>query len=123
MKAKILTLLLIACSVFNCTSVSEDDLIEVAPIPIAVTYIDNVKSIIDTNCISCHSNPPINGAPIALATFENVKSAVENNGLITRISSDDLGFLMPFGGPKLPQSTIDIIIQWEAEGLLEDSQD
>ena len=27
---------------------------------------------------------------------------------------------MPFGGPRLPQNTIDIIIQWEADGLLEE---
>ncbi|WP_298894421.1 hypothetical protein [uncultured Psychroserpens sp.] len=105
---------------FSCSNTSEEDLIDATPIPTTVTYIDNVKSIIDNNCISCHSNPPINGAPISLVTFDNVKSAVENNGLIDRISSNDQGFLMPFGGPRLPQTLIDLVVQWEADGLLEE---
>lgn len=120
MKRNIIILILLSYGVFSCTNASEDDLIEVIPLTTSVTYLDNVKPIIDANCISCHSDPPINGAPISLVTFENVKNAIENNGLISRISSDDLAFVMPFGGPKLPQSTIDIIIQWEIDGLLED---
>ena len=104
---------------YNCSNVSEDDLIDSTPIVEVVTYQSHVKSIIDNNCISCHSNPPVNGAPIALTTYDEVKSAIENNGLISRISSDDLSFVMPFGGPRLPQNLIDIVIQWEADGLLE----
>ena len=42
-----------------------------------------------------------------------------NRDLIDRISTTDLGFLMPFGGPRLPQNLIDTIIQWQADGLLE----
>ncbi|PNQ74668.1 hypothetical protein C1T31_00545 [Hanstruepera neustonica] len=108
-------------TLFNCTSVSEEDLIEQTVLPDdTVTYVDHVKSIIDNNCISCHSNPPENGAPMALITYENVRDAVENRGLIDRISSDNLGFLMPFGGPRLPQNLIDTVILWEAEGLQEE---
>ena len=104
---------------FSCSNVSEEDLIDVTPIPETVTYQENVKSIIDNNCISCHSNPPMNGAPISLTTFDEVKNAIENNGLLNRISSNDLAFSMPFGGPRLPQNLIDIIVEWEADGLLE----
>lgn len=103
----------------SCSYSSEDDLIDTTPIPEVVTYSNNVKPIIDNNCISCHSNPPINGAPISLITYNDVKNAVENNGLISRISSNDLGFVMPFGGPRLPQNLIDIIIEWEEDGLLD----
>lgn len=119
MKNKHILYLIVITISFNCSYNSEDDLIDATPIPNVATYNNNVKSIIDNNCISCHSNPPINGAPISLTTFEEVKSAVENNGLISRISSDDLGFVMPFGGPRLPQNLIDIIISWEEDGLLE----
>lgn len=119
MKTKNILFLIIGGLVFNCSNVSEEDLIEVTPIPITVTYINNVKSIIDNNCVLCHSDPPVNGAPIPLVTYENVKSAIENNGLISRISSNDLAFGMPFGGPRLPQTTIDLIIQWQTDGLLE----
>ena len=120
MKTKHIPYLIFIILAFNCSNVSEEDLIDSTPIPTTVTYLDDVKSIIDNNCISCHSDPPINGAPISLVTFENVKNAIENNGLISRISSNDLSFLMPFGGPRLPQNTIDIITQWETDGLLED---
>lgn len=103
----------------NCSYNSEDDLTEDVIIEEFVTYEDNIKSIIDTNCIFCHSNPPVNGAPMSLITYNDVKNAVENRGLIDRISSTDAGFVMPFGGPRLPQNLIDLVIQWEQEGLLE----
>lgn len=104
----------------GCTSASEEDLVDATELPNLITYNGEVKSIVDNNCIVCHANPPENGAPMPLITYENVKEAVENRGLIARISSQDLGFLMPFGGPRLPQNLIDTIIQWEADGLLED---
>ncbi len=119
MKNKHIIYLLLILSSFSCSYNSEDDLIDATPIPDVVTFENDVKSIIDNNCVLCHSNPPVNGAPISLTSYELVKSAVENNGLIDRISSNDLGFVMPFGGPRLPQNLIDIIIAWEADGLLE----
>ena len=103
----------------SCTNVSEDDLIESTPLPTFVTYEANVKTIIDNNCIGCHANPPVNGAPISLVTYIDVRNAVENSSLIERISTQDLGFVMPFGGPRLPQNLIDIVVQWELDGLLE----
>lgn len=120
MKTKYILYLIFVVLTFNCSNVSEEDLIDTTPIPTTVTYVDNVKSIIDNNCIICHSDPPVNGAPISLITFENVKNAVENNGLIDRISSNDQSFLMPFGGPRLPQNLIDLVIQWQTDGLLEE---
>ena len=104
--------------VFSCSNHSEDDL--TIPLTSNTTkYIQNIKPIIDNNCIICHTNPPENGAPMPLLTYDNVKEAIQNRGLIDRISSTDLGFLMPFGGPRLPQNLIDTIIQWQADGLLE----
>ncbi|OUS01912.1 hypothetical protein A9Q86_04480 [Flavobacteriales bacterium 33_180_T64] len=105
--------------VFSCSNANEEDLIDATPLPTIVTYTDNVKSIIDNNCIICHNNPPENGAPMSLLTYSDVKNAVENRGLIQRVSSNDQAFLMPFGGPRLPQALIDLIVQWEINGLLE----
>lgn len=105
---------------FGCTNASENDLIDQTELPNLVTYINDVKPIIDNNCIVCHTNPPENGAPMPLLTYNNVKEAIQNRGLIDRISSNDLGFLMPFGGPRLPQHLIDTIIEWQADGLLEE---
>lgn len=106
----------------SCSNVSEDDLLE--PIILepgeTVNYTENIKPIMENNCNFCHSNPPVNGAPMSLVTYNDVVIAVENLNLIDRISreSGEAG-AMPFGGPKLPQNLIDLVIQWQADGLLE----
>ena len=103
---------------YNCSYLNEDDLTEDVIIDGFVTYEANVKSIIDTNCISCHNSPPLNGVPMPLTTYTDVKDAVENRNLIGRISATDAS-LMPLNGDRLQQDVIDIIIEWEEEGLLE----
>ena len=119
MKSKYFITIAIASLVLGCSYNSEDDLTEEIIIEDFVTYDDNIKSIIDNNCIGCHSNPPVNGAPMSLTTYDDVKEAVEDRDLIERISTTDAGFVMPFGGPRLPQNIIDLVIQWEEEGLRE----
>ncbi len=117
---KILTIsVFISFVLLACTSTSTDDLIDAQPLPTLVTYND-IKSIMDNNCISCHSNPPTNGAPISLTTYNEVKNAVQINGLIGRISKQagESG-AMPAGGPRLPQNLIDQVIKWQTDGLLE----
>jgi len=102
----------------SCANDSQEDLIEQTPIQQLLTYNDNIKSIIDNNCISCHSNPPVNGAPNPLNDYESVKNNI--GSIIVRISMQEgQGGLMPSGGPRLPQNLIDDIVQWETDGLLE----
>ena len=100
----------------GCTNESSSDLVA-NPGLNDITYLSNIKSIIDNNCTSCHATAPINGAPMPLTTFNEVKDAVLNRGLIDRISrpQGESG-LMPTGA-RLPQTTIDIILQWQQEGL------
>lgn len=105
--------------IFSCTNVSEDDLIDVIEPPLVVTYDADIKIIIDNNCLNCHILPPINGATIPLLIYNDVKNAVENNNLISKISGNGPGALMPLDRPSLPQNLIDLIILWEADGLLE----
>lgn len=117
-KLSIISVLLVVLVIsISCTNASESDLLESNSLPAVVTYNANVKTIIDNNCVSCHKNTPINGAHISLTTYSNVKSAVLNDKLIARINGNE--GLMPQGGPKLPQSLIDIIEKWESDGLLE----
>ncbi len=118
MKKQYITVILLLSMLLSCTNASEDDLIDTQPIPVLVTY-DDVKTIINNNCLDCHISPAINGASVPLLIYDNVKSAVQNNNLISKISGNGPGGLMPLGGPMLPQNLIDIIIQWEADGLLE----
>jgi len=116
-KFTVLYIILLA-TLYNCSYNSEDDLIDNTAFE-DVTYNDNIKAIIDNNCIICHNSPPVNGAPMSLTTYTDVREAIENRNLIGRISTNDLASVMPFGGPRLPQNLIDLIVQWEQEGYLE----
>jgi uncharacterized membrane protein len=104
----------------SCTDDNPSTLTDTAPIKGLATYNQNVKSIIDNNCVVCHATVPKNGAPMSLVTYDQVKNAVLNRGLLTRISLENgNSSLMPQGGPRLPQTTIDVIAKWQQDGLLE----
>ena len=105
---------------FSCSNNSEEDLIIKDDSITKKTYTNNVKAIIDANCISCHAATPQFGAPMPLINYAQVKDAVLNRDLLDRISRavGAPGF-MPSGGPRLPQQTIDIVVQWNSDGLLE----
>ncbi len=103
----------------SCTTDSLSDLTMVEEIE-TVTYNGKIKSIIDNHCIICHASTPVNGAPMSLTTYENVKEAVLNRDLLDRISrAEGTSGAMPLGGPRLSQTDINIIIQWNSDGLIE----
>lgn len=119
MKKIFIKIILINLFLFSCTNASESDLIDEQPMATITTYND-IKTIINNNCINCHQSPPLNGANTPLLTYDNVKNAVLNNNLINRISSQaGSPDAMPFGGPRLPQNLIDQIIKWKDDGLIE----
>ena len=105
----------------NCSSRDLDELqpISVDPIEDDVTFQD-VRFVFDNICTQCHSNPPQNDAPMPLVTYLQVVDAVENRGLLDRISrAEGESGLMPLGGPRLPQANIDLIFEWNNDGLIE----
>lgn len=103
----------------GCTNDSTDDLTEAVPVNETVTF-SKVRAIMQANCTSCHGSIPSSGAPISLVTYEDVKTAILENDLIGRMSIENGGGgLMPEGGPRLPQSTIDVVIKWQADGFQE----
>ena len=84
----------------------------------AVTYNKDVKSIIDANCLSCHSSGR-SAAFRPLTTFAQVKTAVESAGLLGRIQlQNGQQGLMPQGG-RMAQANIDLIVKWNTDGLKE----
>lgn len=112
--------LLTSCLAFllSCSNESTDDLVN--PVPEKVSYSRDVKPITDANCIPCHNNPPLNGAPMSLLTKLQVQDAIVNRGLLDRISRPQgAPGMMPNGGTRLPQSSIDIIKKWQTDGFLE----
>ncbi len=107
---------------YNCGS---DDSAEPEPAPNpnpnkTTTYIADVKTIIDTQCLECHSNPPDRGAPMSLETYAEIIDAVTNQGrvdLSVRMNTTGRNVMPPSG--KLSQEIVDIILDWEADGRLE----
>ncbi|AMC09821.1 hypothetical protein Lupro_00435 [Lutibacter profundi] len=104
-KILLLTLLLISCT-------SEDNNLPVEASNI--TYTNTVKTIIDVNCLNCHTSPPINGALMPLISYDNVKEAVQNRNLIGRIEDGS----MPLNG-SLSSTQIKAIKDWQISGLPE----
>jgi uncharacterized membrane protein len=98
----------------SCSNESTNDLTN--PVPDKVTYSKDVKPIIDNNCIICHTSPPKNGAPMPLTSKLLIQDAIINRGLINLISlPQGNANLMPYGGTRLPQNSIDIIIKWQQD--------
>lgn len=110
----------LAVFMFSCTNASENNLIDQVDPELVITYSEHIKPIFDSNCIACHSNPAINGAGVPLTTLSEVQSSIENTNLIERINkqSGEGGF-MPLGGSRIPQASIDLIVQWQSDGFAE----
>ncbi|TWO31877.1 cytochrome c [Seonamhaeicola sediminis] len=111
---------------FACSSSSSDDLTGQNPDPnpnpdpdpdptAKVTYKDDIKGIIDGNCISCHGSPT-NGPSNSLHTYNLVKNDVDK--IIDRINRTGAGKMPPNG--TLSNSAKALIQQWKDDGLLEE---
>lgn len=114
-------LILFSFLIVSCTTSTYDDIevIQVENQGEVVTFQD-VAFVFENVCTACHSNPPQNGAPMSLTNYTEVKNAMENRGLIDRITRNEgEQGLMPLGGPRLPQQQINLIMQWNLDGLLE----
>lgn len=114
------TVLVMACAMLSCSG-SDDG----SPTPPVTpppgggtitnpTYTANIKSIIDANCVSCHSPGGENSA-VPLQTYAQVSAKA--SVIKTRIekpAGDPQ--VMPKGG-KLSQANIDLINKWIANGM------
>ena len=111
------TILVIILGVFfiSCISNVEEQLIdtigeEEQVEETFVSYSANVKPIIDGRCISCHS--PSGGTSPDLTGYANLKAKA------ARVKSRVGNGTMPQNG-ALPQSQIDIVVNWVNEGALD----
>ncbi|WP_293870127.1 hypothetical protein [Flavobacterium sp.] len=121
MKKVKLTMFLMPLLIFQygCTNNSSSDLLGASGNG-PITYTQTTKAIIDNNCVSCHATVPVNGAPMSLTTYVLVKDAVLNRGLLDRISRPQgAQGMMPNGGTRLPQPTINKVFQWAQNNLPE----
>jgi mono/diheme cytochrome c family protein len=112
MKTKSLLLALFTAGLI-LASCSKD---EEEPAVTKVTYNNAAKSVFVSNCAPCHVTGGAN--PNKWDDYNTAKAKID--AILDRVKRDvaAAGF-MPKGGTKLPASTIDIITQWKADGLLE----
>ncbi|WP_103864098.1 cytochrome c [Aquimarina sp. I32.4] len=119
-------ILLFSLLCFGCSSSSSDDAGNPNPDPDPITnpnpnktttYTNDVKAILDDQCLQCHTIPLAQGAPFAMRTYAETINAINNREFFLRIKSNGFNVMPPEG--RLPQETIDIILDWEADGLIE----
>jgi mono/diheme cytochrome c family protein len=127
MKKRIKLSILIAVSAISvalldnsCTWKKEKDLVKPAvdTSHAAVTYTKDIAPIFSQYCITCHKPGGVE-AQVDYTTYDNVKLYTQSGNVMDRITRDPNDpLLMPQGGPKLPQVTIDKIQAWINDGYL-----
>lgn len=79
------------------------------------TYSGNVKPILQTHCLGCHSGTAAAGGYIPLDTYDGIKEMVTGNYLLPAIQHTGPS-PMPKNGSKLSDCKIAIISKWIAAG-------
>jgi hypothetical protein len=110
MKALKLFFIIAIGFVFSCESNTYEDISGEIENP---TYTLNVKSIIDNNCLSCHSSS--GGEFPTMETYLQVKNVAQNGNMICRIDDQSCGSVMPQSG-RMPQTKINTIKKWTNNG-------
>ena len=83
-----------------------------------VTYSTSVRSLLDNNCLSCHSNneASLRGGNIKLENYADVKLRAGDGSLLGAISHESGYSPMPREAPKLDDCSISIIRIWVNAG-------
>lgn len=123
---QIIRALLICLFCFNCSYDSENDFIDIPTSGgnsnnpnSSVNFQDDIQPIMQSSCIGCHNNPPVNGAPFGLVNYNQVSQRATSVFNSMNRQSGTPGAMPPSG--RLPQSTINLIQEWIDNGKPEDS--
>ena len=81
------------------------------------TYENQIVSLVSTYCTPCHI-PAKGGNKKPYDNYANVKTDIDEMIRRVELNPTDRGF-MPFKKPKLSDSTIAVLKQWKADGMLE----
>lgn len=111
---KFAILFLGSLAIVGCTEAVIEDL-PPDPITTQIKYNNDVKAIIDANCVGCHGAVSPN-AGLSLTNYTQVRNAAENGNLVTRINS--VSNPMPPGN-LMSSTNRNIIDQWIIDGYLE----
>jgi cytochrome c5 len=118
MKNKFFVLLALTVVVLSCDYNSEEELYPTASCAVGtnVSYVNQIKPILDNSCMTCHSKATQNGG-VNLEGHAQVKTYVTNGRFIGSIKHLDGFSGMPIGD-KLSDCNILKIEKWIAEGAL-----
>jgi hypothetical protein len=80
----------------------------------STTYAANVQNIVAGNCSPCHVG---DGARVKrLDSYDAVKANIDDIIHRVQLNPNDKGF-MPMRHPKLPDSTIQVFVNWKDAGM------
>jgi hypothetical protein len=115
---KIYLVILVGIVFVSCESNTYEEISKAPEVVIVITnptYENNIKPIISSNCVGCHSPGVVNQSPY-LRNYNEVKDAVANGAVLCRIQGL-CGDVMPQSG-KMPQANIDLIKLWSTQGYV-----
>jgi len=105
---------IVICALISISACKKEN-VSTTPVS-STTYFPRVKTIIQNNCMSCHhSSGSWTGRP---TKFDTDSDIVINHAAIKSSVADTPTFTnkrMPQGS-TLPQSDIDLIVQWNQKG-------
>ncbi|MCS6982529.1 MAG: hypothetical protein N2110_09210 [Flavobacteriales bacterium] len=87
-----------------------------------VSYSQDVQPILNQNCYSCHAEAvaSISGAGIVLDSYEDLAAFLNNfeTLFVEAITHQGTASPMPKNGGKLPACSIQLILAWIHQGML-----
>jgi len=109
------TILLI--SICSCAYENREDEVQKNQLcePLNMSFSENIKPILNSNCVSCHNINIANGG-VNLQEFAQVKKLADNGKLVGVINHSPGFAFMPQGAAKLPECEILKIETWINEG-------
>jgi len=117
----IIPLIFITVTFFGCYYDNEEYLypqLDTACDTAAITYSISVRSVLDQNCLSCHSNNTAAslGGNIKLENYADVMSRADDGSLLGTVKHESGYSPMPKGASKLNDCSISIIQIWLNSG-------
>ena len=81
-----------------------------------VSYATNVQPVVMANCSPCHVGS--NAKQKKLDSYDAVKNNISEIVRRVQLNPGDKDF-MPMRHPKLPDSTIQVLLKWRNDGLMQ----
>ncbi len=110
---KIILVICLSAFIFSCESKTYTEIGTPVDATAKPTYQKDFKPVLTSSCTSCHSDAGNQTQPY-LDTYDLAKTATKDGSLLCRMEESCGGIMPPRG--KLPQSTIDLIKLWKAQG-------